>query len=140
MKVKLKYKKLEDLPCKDRQEILKEYGGYDLHYLTEKEYLVYGIEFWNEVPMYYLCEEPDDNYITPTPADFFEIIDDRLSKYWKMLGFYKYKSKQGNKICSKFFFPEWRDIPHYQEKLIDGDPHAEAIFTKYKKLMDEEFD
>ncbi len=135
MKVKLKHKKLEDLPCEKRQEILKAYGGYNLYYLDQDSYTVYSISFWDGNPMYYLCDNPNDLYVTPTPADFFEIIDDRLSKYWKLSVFHN----DDGKAHPKLVFPEWGDDLHYQEKMLDGDPKAEAIFAKYKKLMDEEF-
>jgi len=135
MKVRLKYKKLEDLPSKARQEILRKHGGYNLYYLEDREYTVYGMVFWDNNPMYYICEDNDENYPTPNPADFFEIVDDRFSKYWKL---YMRLSEDGL-AYPKFVFSEWRDDDLFYEKLLDGDPEMEEIFLKYKKLMDEEF-
>ncbi len=37
-------------------------------------------------------------------------------------------------------FEEWVADPIYYDKLTDRDEDAEALFKKYKGLMDEEFD
>jgi hypothetical protein len=37
-------------------------------------------------------------------------------------------------------FEEWVSNPVFYDKLTDGDKNAVAVFKKYKKLMDGEFD
>ncbi|CAI8766452.1 SMI1/KNR4 family protein [Pseudomonas sp. IT-P2] len=98
-----------------------------------KEYIVYGIEFRDNQPWYYLCSETHDEYPIPVAADFFEIVDSRLSRHWKLC-FLALKSKPESKLV----FAEWASDIHFYENLINGDKQATAIFSKYRKLMEAE--
>ena len=40
---------------------------------------------------------------------------------------------------SEIVFKEWREEEIFYERLVDGKEREEAIFKKYKKLMNEEF-
>lgn len=46
-------------------------------------YTVYGVEFWENCPWYYLCADGVE-YPKPYPSVFFESVDKRLSTHWMM--------------------------------------------------------
>lgn len=99
-----------------------------------KEHVVYGIEFWDNCPWLYLCPDDYDEYPIPVAADFFEIIDKRLSTHWQL----NFKEASNRKNQAQLVFSEWATDNLFYENLISGDDHAEAIFDKYKKIMDAE--
>jgi len=135
MKVICKLNNLNDISDLEVAARLKRYifmpdGELDLQ--LGKEYTVYGIEFRDNCPWFYICQEDDDEYPKPFPADIFGITDDRLSPYWKLL----FINQDNGKHKSSFNFQEWADDISFYENLIDGDEQAVATFSKYKKLMD----
>ena len=99
-----------------------------------KEYTVYGLVFWDNCPWYYLCSEEYAEYPTPYAIELFNISDDQLSSYWKL------SSECGSegKVSSSLVFDEWAKDPSFYERLVDGDLEAEALFAKYRRLMDRE--
>jgi len=100
-----------------------------------KIYTVYGLGFVRNSPVYYIRSEDDEISPYPYNANFFELKDRRLSSYWR---WYVQANVDGQLTCY-LVFPEWGCDHIFYENLIDGDPEAEAIFGKYKKLMDDEF-
>ncbi|WP_340150073.1 hypothetical protein [uncultured Sneathiella sp.] len=107
----------------------------ELNLETGREYTVYGIVFWDNSPLFYLCDSEMDEFPTPFFAEFFDISDDRLSRFWRLE---TYDNGVGQ-ISSALVFPEWASNHLFYERLLDG--HAEEIelFLKYRKLMDREF-
>jgi hypothetical protein len=99
-----------------------------------REYTVYGLEFRNNAPWYYLCSEEWDTYPVPYAREFFEIIDLRLSVYWRLSVSYSDWRESHTAIT----FEEWANDRMFYERLVDGDRDAEEIFDKYRKLMDAE--
>jgi len=99
-----------------------------------KEYVVYGIEFWDNCPWLYLCPDAYDEYPIPVAADFFEITDKRLSTHWQL----NFKEASNNKNQTQLVFSEWASDKLFYESLISGEKHAEVIFDKYRKIMDAE--
>ena len=100
-----------------------------------KKYMVYGLAFIDNTPIYYIRLEQDEVSPYPCSPCFFEIKDRRMSSYWR---WFMQPDCNGNLICY-LVFPEWGAQAMFYENLIDGDPKAEALFGNYKKLMDEEF-
>lgn len=94
-----------------------------------KEYIVYGIVFWDNAPWYYICEDEDDNYPTPSPADLFDIVDNHLPAGWQL----SFRCING-KPESEIVFSEWANDPMFYEKLVDGSKREIDIFLEYKKL------
>lgn len=137
MKVICKYNKAENITDKKRRQFLQERGVLIREEIQiNKEYLVYSVQcFDNKVFHCILEEEVDDLSPRPYEADFFEIIDPRLSSYWKF-NFYHYLDETVKAVLA---YPEWLENPVHFENLVDGDPEAQAIFNKYKILMDKEF-
>ena len=99
----------------------------------EKEYNVYGMIINRGQIWYYICDRVHDLFPIARPAHLFEIIDNRLSRYWVfgiIEGFEKYPS---------WIFPEWINEPYFQDNLTDGEKREVAVFKSYKELMDLEF-
>ncbi|OHT31147.1 hypothetical protein BAX94_10160 [Elizabethkingia meningoseptica] len=59
----------------------------------------------------------------------FEIIDDRVSKYWKVDVTEK----------SILFWPEAFYEKYFHDDLLEGEDNASKSFFEIKKKMDEEF-
>lgn len=99
-----------------------------------KEYVVYGIEFWDNCPWLYLCPDDYDEYPIPVAADFFEIIDKRLSNHWQLNS----KEVSNSENQTRLVFSEWATDESFYENLISGEKYAEVVFEKYRKIMDAE--
>ena len=99
-----------------------------------KEYVIYGIEFRDNCPWFYICSENDDEYPKPFAADLFEITDKQPSTYWQL----NFKSKENNKNQTQLVFREWAEDASYYERLVDSEESAMIIFEHYKKLMNAE--
>lgn len=104
--------------------------------LKEKEYIVYGLCAREKSIWYCICDENYFFYPKWHSDNFFEVIDQRLSRYW--LFNYRYENDQKTPFLS---FPEWANNDHFYNDLLDGNGgDLEAvIFRKYKELMDLEF-
>ena len=85
--------------------------------------------------MYYICDEEDDEYFIPMYPRFYEVIDPRFSKYW---GLGIYINDEGSHY-PEIVFKEWSEEEIFYERLVEGKEREEAIFKKYKQLMNEEF-
>ncbi len=112
----------------DDDEII---GGLEIG----KVYTVYGITFWDNTPFFYICDGEYDDYPTPEYSGLFEIVDERLSKYF-LLSSVLLEDNQAN---TSLVFNEWAKNQYFYEKLLDGEENEVAIFEKYKKLLKNEF-
>ncbi len=98
-----------------------------------KEYNVYGMILIHGQISYYICDRAHNRFPIARPAKLFEIIDNRLSRYWvfgMIQGFEKYLV---------WIFWEWINEAYFQDNLTDGEEKEVGIFQAYKKLMDLEF-
>ena len=139
MKVACKINNIFDLKDSFTIERLKKYislSDGQLNLEKNNEYCVYGVLFRDNSPWYYLCLDDDDESPSPYPAELFDIIDGRTSSYWRLATHY---SSTLN-VFSGFVIPDWSQDESFYENLIDGDPKRQATFSKYRKLMDKEFD
>lgn len=98
-----------------------------------KEYTVYGMIIINCEVWYYICERKHNRFPLPRPSNLFEIIDNRLSRYWI------YGIVEGFKKYPVWMFPEWINETYFEDSLTDGEEREVAIFNFYKELMDLEF-
>ena len=105
-------------------------------YPLGKEFIVYGIVFWDNSPWYYVCDENDDEYPVPKYSGFFETIDDQLSNQFKLC----HSIDENGKKYSALVFSEWSENKLFYENLVNGNDHEVNIFLKNKKLIDNEFD
>ncbi|MDR9754993.1 hypothetical protein RG836_26460 [Pseudomonas sp. SZMC_28357] len=115
-----------------RRYISRSDGQLDLE--VGKEYIVYGIQFWDNCPWLYLCLEDDEEYPKPYAVDFFTTSNDRLSQYWKM----SHSTNNGAENFSALVVEPWSKDHGFYERLIDGDIEATLEFSRYRKLMDAE--
>lgn len=136
MKVKCKIYKLQDLEDASASERLSKYlGGADGEIDLEVGdiYTVYGVEFWENNPWYYLCADGVE-YPKPYPNVFFEIVDKRLSKHWVL------NSEVGRSgdTHTSLVIKEWAADRSFYERAIDGDKEALGLFNFSRKVMDME--
>ena len=106
--------------------------------VTENEiYVVLGITKYDDDYYFYLLGDESDKYPLPFPSQMFEIIDSRVSKYWKhgiiTIEIIEQLNISEDEVVS---FPEWslRKGSFYGE-VIEEDPIALSIFFKYRDLM-----
>ena len=104
--------------------------------VVSKEYVVYGIVFFRGYPWYYLFDEGSSYYPRWNPAPLFEVVDSRLSRYWR----YSYSPDSlrppGELLIT---YREWVEDPYYYDKLTDGESKELDIFKAYKAKIDLEF-
>ncbi len=108
----------------------------------EKEYLVYAMECFYGYIWYYICDERHDStdkcpFWNPYPSVLFELIDGRLSTFWRYNSYVDKESK-----CTEYIFalPEWaKNSVKFYYRFIEGESPEIDIFKKYKVLMDLEF-
>ena len=138
MKVKCKVNnvyKITDSTVRNRVENYKDEDNGEIYLDVGKIYTVYGVVISNNVPLFLLCTEINEEYPIPFDPAFFEIVDGRFSSFWR-LSFFEYEE---NKCSTSIVFEEWANNPMFFEKLLDGEPEEVATFSRYRKLMDEEF-
>ncbi len=134
MKIKCITNKTSNLP----QEILQNYKiSYKEFSVKEGiEYTVYALGMNYGYIWYCICDNNHFFYPEWNPSPLFEIVDNRLSRYW-VLGL----GEDNSKKVPLLSFPEWTNDEYFYGELVDGnsnDPNA-IIFKKYKELMDLEF-
>jgi hypothetical protein len=105
-----------------------------------QEYTVYGVLFKKNYPWYYIMCEASEQFPIAFPKDLFEVIDDRLSRYWRM-GATKLNQigNEKHQYETRLVIKEWSDNPYFYEFLVDADDEEQRMFNKYKKLMDFEY-
>lgn len=138
MKIKLINEKLGDIISLETKKWLSKYFKLDEDILfgldKNSSYVVQAIAFIDSHPFFYVFDE-DDSYPTPYPAMLFEIIDPRLSNYWK-LGY----NGDGETGFSIIAFEEWASDPVFYERLVDEWPTELEVMRSRRKLIDEEFE
>lgn len=94
--------------------------------IVGREYLVYGMFFQAGVPWVQLLEE--FGYIYPVPLCLFEIVDGRVSKYWKV----RYDEK-GVTLWPPSFSREF-----YLDDLIEGKREILEDFQRVREMIEQE--
>ena len=69
-------------------------------------------------------------YPMRNPAPLFEVVDNRISRYWRF-------ELAPNGLLT-FAFEQWFLDPYFYDKLTDGEEQAVLIFEEVKDLMDTE--
>ena len=140
MKVVCKFNKLNGISDVNVLARLKKYifrpDGEDAEVDLDvgRVYNVYGVVFWDNCPWFYLCSEDYDEYPKPFAAEFFDVIDDKLSPHWKLSSF----SKGEYEASTSLVFDEWAKDASFYENLVEGDSEAVDIFSKYRNIIDQE--
>jgi len=113
--------------------------NYHFNLKEGQTYIVYAWAIFNNCLWY--CISEGNNVFFPmwNPSMIFDIVDNRLSRYWIFnIWSTSVDVEKEIPICS---FPEWANDPYFYTELIEyngNDPNA-IIFKKYKTLMDLEF-
>jgi hypothetical protein len=95
-----------------------------------KEYIVYALRAYQENAWYYICDDNYTYYPMQNPAPLFEVVDDRVSKYWRL-------KLEPNGVL-RIAFEEWFADPYFYDKLTDQEEAEVSIFEKVKERMDAE--
>jgi hypothetical protein len=99
-----------------------------------KIYTVYGIHIRNNIVAYQILYDVE-TYTMSFPSHLFEIVDNRLSRYF-CFG----KSITGDHDEITFIsFKEWVENKLFYYKLVEGEPREVMLFEHYKALMELEF-
>ncbi|WP_370600361.1 hypothetical protein [Pseudomonas nitroreducens] len=138
MKVICKINNLGDISNAVSRERIGRYiflpdGELDL--VTGREYVVYGVVFWDGCPWLYVCPEEHDEYPKPYAIEFFDVVDSRVSEFWRFSSSFEAK---GGVMNVSLVFEEWAVSPVFYENLVDGNSDCIRIFEGYRKLMNEE--
>lgn len=99
----------------------------------DSEYIVYGITL-NEGSLWYFICDHWSSEPTGRPSRLFEIIDNRLSRYWVFS-----QDKVEDTIYSRWVFPEWAEETYFIDRVFEGERREYALFDTYRELMDLEF-
>ncbi len=95
-----------------------------------KEYVVYAFYEWEGQIWYYIADDHYMYYPMQNPAPLFEVVDDRLSKYWRF-------NLRPNGLL-RVAFSQWFTVPYFYDKLTDQEPAEVDLFKRIKGLMDME--
>lgn len=107
-----------------------------------EELTVYGMSFKLGICEYFFNDRRV-GYLTRYPALFYDIVDDRMSRYWHM----KYYTQQ-SEIRPKFgagypvtwiMFKEWIEEESFWQNYLDSKPRELAIALERIAQMDAEF-
>ena len=137
MKVCCKLNNINDLREKGLYDRISKYFHLSdgmLNLTLNAQYTVYGVLFRENAPWYYLCNDYDDEYPRPFPAELFQVVEPQFSSSWVLS---THNTRKGD-VCCSLVFDEWADDPGFYERLIEGEPQAIALFQKYRKLIDNE--
>ncbi|MFN2412108.1 MAG: hypothetical protein ABR535_03510 [Pyrinomonadaceae bacterium] len=98
-----------------------------------KEYMVYGLVFWQSIPYFYICEEDADEYPVPNFAGFFSVTDNRLSSEFRLVWYL-------DDISQSYLVPkEWAEDRLFYPRLLDGYYAEIETFKRIKSRIDDEF-
>ena len=95
-----------------------------------KEYIVYALYEWEGKIWYYICDERYTYYPIHNPAPLFEVVDNRISKYWRF--------KLAPNGLLTLAFEQWFSDPYFYDNLTDQEEQAVLIFEQIKDLIDAE--
>ncbi|MDC0857366.1 hypothetical protein OAP83_01475 [Rickettsiales bacterium] len=132
---------ISELDNKNIKKWVKQYHRYDeesqMNIFKERQYVVYGIHFWDNHPFYFLCEDENvesDDYPVPYYAGFFEVIDAKHSANWRL----SYKVDEDRLPWTSILHKDWVADPRFYENLVEGEEREVALFQKLRKEMDSE--
>lgn len=140
MIVKPKFKQIEDsgLDETDIQRQIKMHGGDPLRKLKVDYCIVFTIRFGNLIE-YGLDLEPEGSLPIFYQSELFEVVDDRLSKYWVYSSLnFNHPTKTGNRNVM-LTFPEWAHNANFFDLLVNSDEGSWKTWRNYKSLMEVEF-
>lgn len=95
-----------------------------------QDYPVYAFSVKEGQVWYYICEDNYMYYPMRSPAPLFEVIDNRMSVYWRL--------KINPNGLLEVAFDQWFLDPYFYDKLTDQKEEEVSIFEQIKELIDTE--
>ena len=141
MRVRCVTNKMSDLPADSIVARQKWHyfgnGEHFVHLTPKKSYVVYALVECQREKWVYVADDdyPSIWYPLGYLLDFFEIIDERVSRIWKpevMVSF-------GGGIGRLRTFEEWSDDSSFYERLVDKESQEMEIFNMRKEFLDLEY-
>ncbi|WP_309609114.1 hypothetical protein [Flavobacterium sp.] len=139
MKVKCLIENID--PVIHNKKLVEWSNNSELEITQGKIYTVIAISKYSDILFYNIIGDESGNYPLAFPVDLFEIIDNRVSKYWNVLiekiGDITELELQNNDVIS---FNEWtlkKDC--FYENLLEQEKHEISVFKNYKDKMFFEF-
>jgi hypothetical protein len=134
MKVRLKYKSIDELPAELLTSLcdvprLRAIGFNGRFAPVGTVLTVYGIEFASGNVFYRVANPPEGRYSILCLGLLFEIVDSRISRHWEC------RVTSAGKIV---LWPASWFVEFYHDRLSDGEPTIVANFAKVKHLLEEE--
>jgi hypothetical protein len=102
----------------------------DFHLTIGKYYLVYGIQFYADGSRSIDYVSDSDN-LAQAPLEFFEVIDNKVSKYWQL----KIWSSNDVTLWPPIFYQEY-----FHDDLSEAVDDVVIGFKELKELLEEEQD
>ena len=132
----MKIKYIGNSERKISQEIFARYASdtSSIPLIVDKQYIVYALSEYYQNTWYCICDELYTYYPKWVPQQFFQLIDNRISRYW----IFSFKEDLDK---NRFFFgyTEWATQLDFYDNLTDGEEREVRIFKSYRELMDLEF-
>jgi hypothetical protein len=98
-----------------------------------KEYVVYALALREAQVWYYVCDDAGLWYPVHHPAPLFDVVDDRLSEYWR----YTFSPGHADHL-GLFAFEEWGATDYFYDRLTDRVGREAEVFQRVKEAMDAE--
>lgn len=95
-----------------------------------KDYPVYAFSVKEQQVWYYICEDNYTYYPMRSPAPLFEVVDNRMSVYWRL--------KIHPNGLLEVAFDQWFLDPYFYDKLTDQKEEEVLIFEQVKEFIDTE--
>ena len=135
MKVKVKYRTIDDAPAENKRSLFTRDWLYRAGFDTEfasigDEFIVYGIYLSEGNLWYNLAKPPRGSAVIMVLAALFEISDPTISQHWEC----RVDGSGDFAIWPR----SWFEIPFYHDRLSDGDPEVVEDWQKVKRLFDDE--
>ncbi|MDY6805443.1 MAG: hypothetical protein SXA11_16770 [Cyanobacteriota bacterium] len=115
-----------------REHYLDPYGDFtkelEFQLTIGKEYVVYAFYERQGQVWYYIADDDYMYYPMQNPAPLFEIVDNRVSKYWRF-------DLKPNGLL-RVAFSQWFIVPYFYDKLTDQEPEEVDLFKTIKALME----
>ena len=129
MKVTCKYAALAEIADESlRRHVGKYIQLPEIRLVPGRQYLVYGLVFWDDVPWFYLCEDESSDYLVPYCAVFFQLDDVTIPAGWTL---------QWNGRSSSVVPQWWAEVPDFLERLVDGEKEVRQIFLRARADLEQ---
>lgn len=102
-------------------------------------YTVYGLEYKESGGVnVMIIDESGRTYPNFYPIEFFDVVDNRISKHWQTEG-QKSFPLEGIKYPSLITFEAYKSDPSFFDKLVTPEGEAPRQFQEMKNKIDREF-